>query len=188
MALGWLLVAALLTLASPHVRVSAPDLSALLQDGVRRSNTLAARVARLETSDLVVHIDYDRGPIQAIGGYVTFVTASGGWRYVRIRIHWELSKHAQLAMLAHELQHAVEIADAPEVSDEASLAVLYSRIGSERWGGGCRSFETRAAMEAEDQAVRELRLAPPTRVETAHDARTPRHPSVRGTFAARDVQ
>jgi len=187
MALGWLLVAGLLPLGSPHVRVNAPELSALLQDGVRRSNTLAARVARLETSDLVVHIDYDRGPIRGIGGYVTFVTASGGWRYVRIRIQWELSRPAQLAMLAHELQHAVEIADAPEVTDEASLAVLYSRIGLERRGGACRSFETRAAMASEDQAIRELRLAPPTRVEAARDAPTPRHPGAKGTFSARNV-
>ncbi len=60
---------------------------------------------------------------------LTFVSSVGGYRYVLVRLQRFMSSGRQLAIMAHELQHAVEIADAPVITDEASLAREYKRIG-----------------------------------------------------------
>jgi hypothetical protein len=51
-----------------------------------------------------------------------------------------------VSVLGHELQHAVEIAAAPEVRDLATQRNFYLRTGYETRGGGY--FESEAALEA----------------------------------------
>ena len=58
-------------------------------------------------------------------------------------------------MLGHELQHALEIAQAPGVQDEASMRRYYERAGAGR--SHERGFETRAAQDAGRQVRLELR-------------------------------
>jgi hypothetical protein len=63
----------------------------------------------------------------------------------------------QIAALGHELRHAVEIADAPSVVDDASLAAEYRRVGfpsrAVRSGNG---YESRAAIDAAHRVWAEL--------------------------------
>jgi hypothetical protein len=59
-----------------------------------------------------------------------------------------------VSWLAHELQHAVEVAGAPEVRSGAQMAALMKRIGRSREAG--RQFETDGAIECGRQAGREL--------------------------------
>jgi hypothetical protein len=167
MAIGWMFVAGLLALDGAHLRTTPPSLQALLREAVERSDTIRSRVARLDASDLVVYLDYDYLPRPGVAGFVTFITASGGWRFVRISLRFHMSKSAQLVMLGHELQHAVEIADAPEVIDQSSLAAFYTRIGTDRGTGRRHAFDTRAAVEAEDRVDRELRGTPARRAALA---------------------
>jgi hypothetical protein len=122
MALGWVLVAGLLRLADPHVRTAVPELGKLLREGIERSETFRSRLERLETSDLVVYVDYDYFPRGGIAGFVTFIATNAGWRYIQIKIAWNLPRRDQIAILGHELQHAMEIAEAAEVID------LFSRL------------------------------------------------------------
>jgi hypothetical protein len=72
-------------------------------------------------------------------------------------VAWDLPALRKIAALGHELQHAVEIADQPDVVDPASLALAYGRIGSER---GLRSteplFDTDAAVAAGQQIWSEM--------------------------------
>jgi hypothetical protein len=56
--------------------------------------------------------------------------------------------------IAHEVQHALEIADAPDVVDRRSPAVLYRRIGHV---SGVNSFETIDAQAMQRRVCRELR-------------------------------
>jgi len=58
-----------------------------------------------------------------------------------------------LPALAHELQHAVEIAQAPEARDAQALEALMRRIG---WCRGGRLFETGAALAIEARVRLEL--------------------------------
>jgi hypothetical protein len=52
----------------------------------------------------------------------------GGYRYLRISVSGQFT-HLVAAHIAHELQHALEIAEAPGVTDSRTLVELYRRIG-----------------------------------------------------------
>jgi hypothetical protein len=68
-----------------------------------------------------------------------------------------LTDSEQIAALGHELRHAVEIADAPVIINDASLAAEYARIGfashGVRKGSG---YESRAAIDAGQRVWVEL--------------------------------
>jgi hypothetical protein len=63
-----------------------------------------------------------------------------------------------IALIGHELQHAVEIADAPSVVDSRSLRMEYQRIGylTRRFRGPRLSFDTRAANDIGHRVLREI--------------------------------
>lgn len=89
-----------------------------------------------------------------IAGTTRFVTSRGGYRYARITLNGDLPTRARSAILAHELQHACEIA-ASDANDLASLKRLFEREGH-RAGG---YYETRLAVETERNVLRELRMS-----------------------------
>ncbi len=139
----------------PTIRSTDRRLRSLLEHGLRISPTLRALVARLHTSDVVVYVQCD-GP-GAPDGRLTFLTKAAGYRYVVVRMA-RFPQSQQIAMLAHELQHAVEIAETPAIVDGESLVREYRRIGYENvWTQlpGI-SFDTRAAVRAGEQVLKEL--------------------------------
>jgi hypothetical protein len=86
---------------------------------------------------------------------LAFMTSSAGTRYLQVRIdRWRVPPWEAIAWLGHELQHAMEIAQAPEVHDDASLARLYRRIGWQ-WGGGT-GFESDLARATGRRIIEEL--------------------------------
>lgn len=84
-------------------------------------------------------------------------------RYVLVEIACGDSLHNQLAMLGHELRHAVEIADAAWIRTDADLAAHYRRIGMETAIADQQSFETLAAADTGRRVARELNAAPSAR-------------------------
>jgi hypothetical protein len=139
----------------PPIRSTDRRLRSLLEEGVRLSPTLRALVVRLHASDVVVYLQCD-GPAGP-DGRLTFLVSAGGYRYVVVRMA-RLPRAQQIAMMAHELQHAVEIAETPAIVDGPSLVREYKRMGyvnpwSELPG---IAFDTRAAVRAGEQALREL--------------------------------
>ena len=139
-----------------HIRTTDPRLIRLLRDGARASETFRGLVARLNRSDVVVYLDCG-GRAPSSDGRLTFISAVGGYRYVHVRVTRLASADVQIALIGHELQHAVEIADAPGVVDSHSLAREYQRIGflSPRITPGV-SFDSDAAVEAGNRVLREL--------------------------------
>jgi hypothetical protein len=140
------------------IRTTDRRLRMLLEDGVRTSPTLRALVERLQTSNVVVYLRCDGVTENPTDGRLTFVSSVGGYRYIVIRMTRLLSPERQIALMAHELQHAVEIADAREVVDSESLLREYQRIGFvnpwSRLPG--IAFDTHAAVEAGTQVLREM--------------------------------
>jgi hypothetical protein len=65
------------------------------------------------------------------------------------------SRTDQIAALGHELQHAVEIADAATAVDQRSLQALYASIGF-ALESNRRRYETSAAQAAGNRVRREL--------------------------------
>lgn len=129
------------------VRPLTPDGAALLQDGVRRSSLMRSQLAVLNASNLVVYLaEVFESEAGEPKGKLRFVSAAGGRRYVIITLdRWKLPRNDRLVMLAHELQHAVEVAGAPGVTDLASFRALYCRIG---WEVKAGHFETDGARAA----------------------------------------
>jgi hypothetical protein len=143
-----------------HIRTSDRGLQAALDDGLAHSQAFQALVAHLEASDVVVFLAYDRKPGD-IASRVSFVSMAGGRRYLLIGMRTRLPRVRQVSILAHELQHAVEIADAPWVTSTASMARYYADL---KYAGIVDAsqqhrFESRAAIDAENLVAREMRPA-----------------------------
>jgi hypothetical protein len=115
-------------------------------------------VEELAGTDVVVYLadtirEGGRAP-----GYLTFLASAAGVRYVVVHIdRWCISPFDRIAVLAHELQHAMEVAQAPEVRDEATLALFYRRIG---WQSGAGRFETAKARDTGERVRHQLTGTP----------------------------
>ena len=127
------------------------DGSRLLAESAAASATVRRLVETLDQSDVVVFVEmHDR--LANGRAQTTFVNCRGGVRWLRIAIDAGQQARQQVAFLAHELQHAVEVARAPEVQNLDGFRRLYERIGIPLDAG---HFETEAAVTAERQALRE---------------------------------
>jgi len=91
--------------------------------------------------------------VPSTAGHITLMGTGGGRRYVRLSVNPRYDGRQRLAILGHELRHAVEIADAESVVDQPSLVSLYRRIG---FRSGERSYESDAAIAAGRQVQDEL--------------------------------
>jgi hypothetical protein len=137
-----------------HVRTTDARFSALIAEGMRRSPTVRSLVDRLDRSTMFVYVDYRPLPGN-LSGRLTFLGGGDRWRYVRVEIECRQSVVDQIAALGHELQHAVEIADAAAAVDPPSIRALYGAIGFALDDSGQR-FETDTAKGAGSRVRREL--------------------------------
>jgi hypothetical protein len=142
--------------ADPHLRSDEPALVAAIASAADRSPTFHRLVERLNRSDVVVYLTFDGRPAWDLAGRTTFVSAAGGRRYLRIAIDRRYLGCQRLGILGHELRHAVEIADAASVTDNASLASLYRQIGFRSAQDREDRFDSAAAIDAGQQVEREV--------------------------------
>jgi hypothetical protein len=152
--------------AGPRVRAADDDARRLLAIGEQESPTVRYLLAALEDSDLIVLVSYEppspwsQSPDRRHHGTTRLLAAAHGYRYVAIWIDSQWSaggRRARLvALLAHELQHALEIARAREVVDQESMLALFGRIGRQLWPN---HFETDAAGAVESRVLGELSAA-----------------------------
>jgi hypothetical protein len=137
-----------------HVRSSDPLVRAWIKNGGSESPTLNALLGQLIESDVIVHVVLvDRIPGGA-NGQLYFVTKTPTARYLRIEMTRLGGRADTIALLAHELQHAVEVARAPRVRDAQSLAGLYLQLGDSL--RDARHYDSAAARVTEDIVRREV--------------------------------
>jgi hypothetical protein len=124
--------AARATSARQHVRGCDMKSAEILEKGRRLSPSVARLVATLDASDVVVYVKtgYLKAP-----GLLQVVGAARGARYLCITLNVPGPEAELIAFLAHELQHAVEVASAPEVTDTASMVRYYETHGQRMAGG-----------------------------------------------------
>jgi hypothetical protein len=145
---------ALADLTSGTLRVHNERLRDVVRVMLARSATFRAMVDRLERSNVFVYIEVGQCPNSFVVSCANLMGGAGGYRYVRVAISLEHEWPVIACQIAHELQHALEIAEAPDVIDERSLAGLYRRIGHV---SGVNSFETIDALAVQRRVCRELR-------------------------------
>lgn len=136
-----------------HVRTQDRLVRHLLKRGFRYSPTFAALMARLEHSDVLVYIEEVPRLPGALEGRMMMLPTAHGQRYVRIQTTLRGAPDEAVALLGHELQHAIEVAQDEAVDDETKLIALYRRIGQR---GGPHVFDTLAAQEIGRVIRREL--------------------------------
>jgi hypothetical protein len=155
----WLVLAMTLAVqdsSTRHVRTTEKRILALIDEGLARSRTFSRLVTLLDQSDVIVYVE-PKQTRRALGGFlVNSIVARGEWRYVRVAVEFQGAHNRLIALLAHELQHAVEIALAPEVRDAASLERMFSRLAIKFGCGNTSCYETQAAKDVEWTVLKEL--------------------------------
>jgi hypothetical protein len=154
-----------------RIRTESPTLSTVMTTAFDRSATFRSLVERIEQSDVIVYLTCERFDATNLNGRTALATARLGVRYLRVEIRCQQSDQALAAIVAHELQHVVEIASTASVVDQRSFARLFSEIGF----ATCRSpwseqFETMAALQTGERVRRELIHRPDLGVQASDHA------------------
>jgi hypothetical protein len=134
------------------VRPEHPDLRKMIDDGVDRSATFENLVVRLDATSLVVYVRFGRcaGAVAAC----THLVASQGTtpRLLIVLDRFGRTRSDLIALVAHELQHALEIAEALYVVDLPSFHHFYTTTGRR----GMDGYETDAAIRVARTVASEL--------------------------------
>jgi len=149
----WAIVVAASSLAlSPHVRATDPVIAAVLATSLDESAVIQKLAGAIEGSNLLVYLARGDCPRPATA---CLMMAGGGPEVRYVRINFTLpsglgrarawSRDELSISIAHELQHAAEIAAWPEVTDGPSLQSAYLRRGLDRGGS---HLDTDAAIDA----------------------------------------
>jgi len=125
-----------------------------------RSSTCRRLIDTIEASTTIVYVNSGSCKTITPSSCLHFMSMSAGHRFLRITLDPALHGDAVIEMLAHELQHAVEIVRAPEVSDLDTLRALYRTIGYRRSSSTRRDeWETSGAQEVAGLVSSELKQA-----------------------------
>ena len=156
-----------------RVRSTERFMIALIREGYDRSLTFRELVDTLQRSNIIVLVQ----PAVCAGGRIrsclTSVNGSAIERHIRISVDTRTSYNALIGTMAHELQHAVEIAEHPEVIDASGVLRLYRQIAFGRCRQGLsEECETTRALATETKALNELFAWP-------RQSGTPRTPNAR---------
>jgi len=155
------MMATLLLVPDPFVTASTPVarvrplsnmMRTVLNDAVNRSATIVQLMSELQEHDVIVFVDMALEPMSRLGA-TTIMNATAGGRMLRVVINARLAPARRIEILGHELQHALEIARAEEVTDSRSFREFYNRTG---FAVGDASFETDAARDVELQVRADL--------------------------------
>jgi hypothetical protein len=140
----------------PHVRGKDAYARWLIEMALTHSPTVRALAAHLASSDIVAYVQVV--PVVTRTARTVLLNGNRPIRYLLISIDLNHPPARLVEMLAHELQHAVEIADAPNVRTEAGLVALYRRIGLHR--RSTNNFETLLAQQMGLRARQDVQARP----------------------------
>jgi hypothetical protein len=144
---------------SPRVRSTNATILDLLSEGASRSTTFCSLIDVINGSHDIVYVEYGYCNFGRVNGcLLPYIVLSRTERYLRVQVTPDknrLSHDQRLAIIAHELQHAIEVIQHPEVVDLITMEKMYQKIGKPL-GHGMTEFETSAARAAGDNVLTEL--------------------------------
>ena len=143
-----------------HVRSNDGKVLKLIERGEIRSETFRRLLNELDATDVIVYVE-PQSKRRELGGYlVDHITAVGDRRYLRAVVRFPGSDESLIAAVAHELQHAKEIAEASEVRDDDGLRRFFERSGlTFECGAERECYETQTATDMERAIDGELRAS-----------------------------
>ena len=144
-------------LSAPARRVRSTDrrIVELLEIGMDRSPTFARLVRSINATDVIVYIERVNDLPTTLAGRMLLLPLAAGQRYLRVQVRRDLTTMDSIALIGHELRHALEIAENPAVRDTAGMLTLYQRIGHAT-PGTYHSFDTPEAQTTGRQVRLEL--------------------------------
>jgi hypothetical protein len=120
--------------------------------------TFRRLVETLDASDVIVYLE-PKVHRRALDGYlVHHVTIAGPIRYIKAAVQMTGAENRLIPLLAHELQHAVEVAEAPSVRDSESMARMFER-STIPFVCASQCYETKAAIDVQDAVTSELQVS-----------------------------
>lgn len=133
----------------------------LIREGYDRSPSCRELIDTPQRSNVIVLLQFGLCSGGRIRSCLVSVNGSRDERHMRIKVDPQHTIHDRLiATIAHELQHAVEIAEDAAVIDSAETLKLYRRIGLGRCREGLsEECETMRARATEKRVLRELARA-----------------------------
>jgi hypothetical protein len=145
-----------LLLHSPERKVRSTDtrIRKMLEMGARRSPTFAGLLGAIDRSDVIVYIQAAQHMPAKLDGRLLLLPLANNQRYLRIQVRGDLPREELISLIAHELQHALEIAEEPSVRDQTAMIDLYERIGETSLGP--HAYDTAAARMTGKQVKSEL--------------------------------
>jgi len=152
--------------ASPALRPESAAVRALMTKGIERSGTFRDLTSRLSGADVIIYVRFSRCPGN-VPGCLQWASAAPGLRRVVIKLdQFGRTPNELTALLAHELQHALEVADATEINDLAS----FQKAFAERGWKGAHGFETALAGEITKRVAAELGSTSEARIGSAKNS------------------
>jgi hypothetical protein len=139
----------------PRIRPTDSRLAELLQQGIDRSPTVRRLVEQIESGNVVVYLQSEQSMRGLLLGALTWIGANDSLRFMRATIKVRPKSNALVASIAHELQHVVEVVNAPWVTSDRSLRALYRTIGK-RTSVSDEVWDTAEARWTTLQVLREL--------------------------------
>jgi hypothetical protein len=156
----------------PRLRANDGRSAAILLDGLDRSETFRHLVDEIEKSDVIVYLEVQPALKKSLAGKLTWITATGSFRYVRISLNPDLANDAMIATLGHELQHAVEVVREASIVSTGSLSAYYAKHGLSM-ASHSNGWDTEAARQAGYDVRRELSGGRASRVAESIQAFNP---------------
>jgi hypothetical protein len=141
-----------------HVRSSDDRVLNILRNGVARSPTLRDLIGVLNGSDVIVYIE-SRGRMRTgFSAYLVHqIVPTRSHRYLKVVVHRELARDRLTGVIAHELQHAREVAEATNVRSSADMRALFRQLDSSTCVLIRSCMETDAAVRLEAAVLDELK-------------------------------
>ena len=142
-----------------RVRSTDPAILGLLEEGSERSATFRALVDAIEHSTGIVYVEFGYCAFGHLDGcMLPFIAPAQGDRYLRVIVAPNKNRKSRdqlLALIGHELRHALEVIEHPEVVDAATMDAMYRKIGIPL-SGGLKGYETSAARATGDAVLADL--------------------------------
>jgi hypothetical protein len=142
-----------------HLRPEGSFERRVIVEGVCGSATFRSLVDAIQRSDVIVYVAMRWLGDRRLRGRLDFLTATAKDRVLRAVFSFPLDRATRIAVLGHELQHAVEVAGAPDIRTRGAFAAHYRAHGQPaRIESG---YDTDAARRVEVQIRADLARAAP---------------------------
>jgi len=138
----------------PHLRPAEPAAATLVAAALEQSATIRDLAAQLAGTDVVAYVRTSPRRDGERDASIHLVGRSRHQRFLVIRIDEALPRARQIALIGHELQHALDVAPTSWVTDHLRMQQYLELTGMRSLAE--KGFETLSAMQAERRVAKEL--------------------------------